>query len=336
MSDRVIMVGTRATEHVFGVVEAGLRTRPVEVERYRSVEDFMATPDALAAADLLFADSSLACSRALMAGGPQLRAVISPWIGIDRLDLKGASELGILVGNGRVAENYLSMAEATIMLMLASLYNLHEKEDAFRRNLPRPQRQTARMLRGKTIGMIGFGHMARAIAARLAAWEVAMQAYAPRLHEPFPSEVKRVELDELMRTSDIVSIHAALNEETRGMLDARRLALMKPDATLINTARGGIVDEAALARLAQEGRLKIALDVYETLPPPPDSPLRALPNAILTPHLVGHTAETHAAVPKAAIENILRVLDGKPPLSVCNPEILPAWTRRWGRERRGG
>jgi D-3-phosphoglycerate dehydrogenase len=222
------------------------------------------------------------------------------------------------------------MAEATIMLILASLHNLPEKIDALRANRAPPPRQKGRMLRGKTLGMIGFGNMARAIAARLQPWEVRMQTYAPRLKTPLPSYVERVPLDELLRTSDIVCVLATLNAETRGLLDLGKLRSMKREAILINTARGGIVDEAALVAIAKEGRLhKIALDVFETEPLPAESSLRGIPNAILTPHCVGHAREGSDAIAQAAVENVTRILAGRAPLYAVNPEILPAWLKRW-------
>ncbi len=327
---RLVAVAPPAVGYVFAAVETEFRARGHEVVRHGDEAAFLAARDALDGADLLCCMGTLRCSRALLAAAKQLRAVVTPFIGADAFDVGAATELGVVIANGQVPENYLSMAEATVMLMLAALYNLHEKEDSFRHNLPRPQRQSARMLRGKTVGLIGMGRVARAIADRLAPWEVRIVAYAPRAHAPFPPHVARVELDELLRASDIVSIHATLNRETRGLLGAERLALLKPDAVLLNTARGGIADEAALVAWAiahPEGR--VVLDVYEQEPLPPDLALRGLKNAILTPHLVGHTRETAAAVPQAAIDNIARALAGEPPLYVLNPEVLPMWRRRW-------
>jgi len=118
------------------------------------------------------------------------------------------------------------------------------------------------------------------------------------------------------------------------MLDLNRLRLMKPDAVLINTARGGIIDEQALVRIAGERPgLRIALDTFAQEPLPIDSPLRTLPNVILTPHALGHTQESLDALPPAAIENVSRALRGELPLYVRNPEVIPAWTRRWSGQR---
>ncbi len=328
---QVVVVSPPIAEYAINPVEEEFRRRGHEVIRYKDVAEFMGKADALAKADILFA-GGFAVTKELLARGPKLRALVTPWIGVETIDIPGASSLGIVVANGQVPENYLSMAEATIMLILACLHNFPEKIEALRQNLPTPSRAKARMLRGKTVGLIGFGNMARAIAHRLVNWDVNLQAYAPRVRSPMPDNVKRVELDDLLRTSDIVCLLATLNAETRGMLSREKIELMKPDAILINTARGGIADEAALAAIAKEGRLhKIALDVFEKEPLALDSPLRDAPNMILTPHAVGHSREGAEAVPRTAIENIARALDGKPPLYVLNPEILPDWEKKWGK-----
>lgn len=327
---QIVVVGPAATEYAFAPVEEEMKRRGHEVIRYVGAQAFLANPDTLVTADIIYGNG-YPCTRALLQKAPRLRAVVNPWIGMEGFDIAGATSLGIVVANGQVPENYLSVAEATIMLILACLHNFPEKIAALRANEPAPSRMNARMLRGKTLGMIGFGNMARAIADRLVNWGVTMQAYTPRLHAPMPENVARAELDELLKTSDIVCVLATLNAETRHMLNREKLRLMKPNAILVNTARGGIADETALVEFAQEGRLhKIALDVFEQEPLAPDSPLRDLPNAILTPHCVGHSREGAEAVPKVAIENIGRAIAGQPPLYVVNPDVLPAWQKRWG------
>ena len=328
---QIVVVGPAATEYAFKPVEEELKSRGHQVIRYTGAAPFIAQPDVLAKADILYG-SGFACTRALLETAPQLRAVVSPWIGVEGVDIAAATALGIVVANGQVPENYLSVAEATIMLIVACLQNFPERMTALRANQPPPSRMNARMLRGKTVGMIGFGNMARAIAHRLSTWDVTLQAYAPRRHEPAPGNVALVGLDDLLKTSDIVCVLATLNAETRHLLDEQKLRLMKPDAILVNTARGGIVDETALLKIMKEGRLhKLALDVFETEPLPPDSALRALPNAILTPHCVGHSREGAEAVPKAGLANIERALAGEPPLCVLNPAVLPEWRKKWGK-----
>jgi phosphoglycerate dehydrogenase-like enzyme len=190
------------------------------------------------------------------------------------------------------------------------------------------------MLRGRTLGLIGFGQIARGVASRLSTWEIRIQTYTPRLSVPLSPGVSRVGLEQLLRTSDVICVLASLNDETRGMLDLNRLRLMKPDALLINTARGGIVDELALVQLARERpRFRIALDTFAEEPLPAQSPLRSLANAILTPHAIGHTQESLDALPAAATENVSRALEGELPLYVRNPAVIPAWKARWGAQR---
>jgi D-3-phosphoglycerate dehydrogenase len=328
---QIVVVGPAATDYAFAPVEQELKRRGHEVIRYVGAAPFLTKADALAKADILYG-SGFPCTRTLLEEAPQLRAVISPWIGVEGIDIAAASALGIVVANGQVPENYLSVAEATIMLILACLQNFPERMAALRANQPPPSRMQARMLRGKTVGMIGFGNMARAIAHRLSTWDVTLQAYAPRIHEPVPANVAFVALDDLLKSSDVVCVVAALNAETRHMLNEAKLRLMKPDAVLVHTSRGGIVDEAALTKVVKEGHLhKVALDVFETEPLPPESALRALPNAILTPHCVGHSREGAEAVPRAGLVNIERALAGEPPLYVLNPAVLPEWQKRWGK-----
>jgi len=331
LSCKVVCVGPAALDFIFDPIVDGLRQREHEVVHYTDYAQFERESAAvLGSAGVLVAVGSFPCTREMMVRAPQLRALVSPFIGTEGFDEAAATALGIIVGNGQVPENFLSMAESTILLILASLYSLHWWEQQLRDNLPHPPRVPGRMLNGRTVGMIGFGHIARAIAHRLQPWEVRLQTYIPRLRVPLPNGIARVELDELLRTSDIVCVLASLNAETRGMLDLNRLRLMKPDAVLINTARGGIIDEQALVQIARERTgLRIALDTFAQEPLPIESPLRTLPNAILTPHAIGHTQESLAALPPATIETISRVIRGELPLYVRNPEVIPEWTHRW-------
>jgi phosphoglycerate dehydrogenase-like enzyme len=269
-----------------------------------------------------------------MLAASQLRAIISPILGIEGLDVGAATELGILVANGQAPENFESVAEATFMLMLVCLYDLHGTEQRLRRNEPRqkPADVRARMLRGKRVGIIGHGNVGRALISRLHGWDAHVLVHS-RHASALPAHAASVSLDELLRDSDIVVVAASLNPTTRHLLDADRLDLMKPGAILINTARGPIIDEMALYERAVAGRFgKVALDVFEVEPLPADSPLRRLHDVILTPHSVAHTQESSAAIPRLAIENVRRVLRGEPPAIVQNPTILGDWVARWSRQ----
>jgi phosphoglycerate dehydrogenase-like enzyme len=296
--------------------------------RYANAGAFKQAKAPLAEGDVLMA-LGWPVTRELLSAA-KLRALVSPYTGTDFIDMAAASELGIVVGHGQTPENTIGMAEANIMLMLECLYDLRRSEKLLRENLPRPDR-FARLARGKTLGLIGLGAIARAVIERLAAWEMRILAYTPRPRGTLPAGVALKSLDELLASSDIVMVTAALNEETRGLLDRKRLMAMKPNAILINTSRGEIVDERALYEVMKAGHLGMAaLDVYETEPLPKDSPLRELPNAVLTPHIVGQPIENIPAATLAAIENICRPLEGRPPQFVRNPDVVPGWQKRWG------
>ena len=326
---RIVAIGRQRSLYLFVPIVETLRELGHDVVFYEDPAAFEAAGGRLGDADALVAASSFTCSRALMESTDHLRGIVSPTTGIEGFDLAAATELGILVANGQTRENVESMAEATILLMLAALYDLRGAEAVLRENRPRPAQTNARMLGGKIVGMIGFGRIARAIAARLAAWDVSIQAYTRRPPASLGA-VHFVGLEEVLRTSDVVCLLATLNSETESLMNADRLRLLKWGAVLINTARGGIIDEPALCELAtQRPDLRLALDTFTTEPLPPDSPLRALPNAILTPHMLGHTREAHAGLPDTAVENVRRLLAGQVPRYVCNPDVIPRWQARW-------
>ena len=270
------------------------------------------------------------CSREVMLAAPRLRAVVSTVIGVDTIDLDAANDMGLIVGHGAMPENFLGVSEATVMLIVALLLDLLGKSHLLRSNAPRPPQMKARMVRGKTIGLIGMGRTARGVVERLAGWDVRLQAHDPYVaQEAAPAGVHMVDLPTLLRTSDVVSVHVTLTSETRHMLGEAELRLMQPHAYLVNTARGGAMDEQALYRALRDGVIAgAALDVFEEEPLALASPLRTLDNVILTPHMIGHSQELMAALPPAAAENVLRVLRGEPPLYVKNPEVLPAWRQR--------
>jgi phosphoglycerate dehydrogenase-like enzyme len=264
------------------------------------------------------------CGRDILSRAPRLRAVVSPTIGCEWVDQQAATDLGILVVNGQVPENYESMAEAGVLMILAALYDLPGTEAQLRGTGTRRQ---PRMLRGKTVGIVGFGNIARALVARLDGWGVRLIANART-----PREVAGVEflsLDGVLADSDVVVVLASLNDDSRHLIDDTKLGRMKRDAVLVNLSRGSVVDEAALARQVASGHLSaVALDVFEKEPLPGDSPLRELPNAILTPHAIGHTTESFAAIPRAALANTLEIIAGQAPASTLNPTALERWSSR--------
>ena len=181
------------------------------------------------------------------------------------------------------------------------------------------------VLRGKTLGIVGLGHVGRYVAKIAKAFEMNVLAWGPRLTQEAAAlaGTESRELDDLLRSSDIVSVHATLSPESRGLIDARRLALMKPTAYLINTARGPIVDEPALCAALANGRIAGAgLDVFDEEPLPPAHPLTKLPNVVLTPHIGWPTDEMYRQFADAAADALLGYLDGQGRPSFRRPPLM--------------
>ncbi len=259
----------------------------------------------------------------LFSVAPRLRLITSPVIGVDTIDLDAASEFGVLVANCPTAENVIGIAESTVMFIVATLLNLKQKERSLREGRFRPH-HASHLLHGRTVGLVGYGRIARNVEQRLQGWGVKVKAADPYV----PGTIS---LDELLRTSDVVSLHVVLTKETRNMIGARELALMKPTAILVNTSRGGAVVEADLAEAIDAGRLAgAALDVFQQEPIDMSNPLlRCDPErVILTPHCIGHNLESGPTGVQMAFDNIDRALRGELPESVINHEIIPAWRRR--------
>lgn len=283
-------------------------------------------------AEAMMFSSRSVCSREVLRAAPRLRGIINPTIGLETVDLDACNEMGIIVGHGATPENFLGMAEATVMLMLMLMYNPRATEEVLHGMRPRPRPTPtdmwARMMLGRTVGLIGLGRIARAVAERLSGFGVRLLGHDPFVRDA-PANVKLTDLDTLLKTSDIVSLHVSITPSARNMISERELALMKPDAFLINTSRGEAIDEAALCRARRDMRIAgAALDNFNVEPLPQDSPLRTLDNVILTPHMIGHTRDVMASFPPAAVENITRILRGEPPLYCKNPEVIPAWRAR--------
>jgi D-3-phosphoglycerate dehydrogenase len=259
----------------------------------------------------------------LFQAAKRMKLITSPVIGVDTVDVDAANEFGVLVANCPTAENIIGVAEATVMFMVALLLKLKQKERSLRAGQFRP-RHASHLLSGRTVGLVGYGRIARHVEQRLQGWGVTIQAADPYVEDSMP-------LDELLRTSDVVSVHVVLTKETRNMLGARELALMKPSAILINTSRGGAIVEEALAEAINANRLAgAALDVFQQEPINMDNPLLECDpdRVILTPHSIGHNLESGPTGIQMAFETIERALRGDLPESVINPEVIPAWRRR--------
>lgn len=242
---------------------------------------------------------------------PDLRIIAQTGNHAYHIDLIAAEERGIIVG--KATGGFCTAAgELAIGLMIAVMRQIPSVDSAVKSGeWPTPM---TRVLRGKTLGIIGLGNIGRYVARIASAFDMKVLAWGSRLTSDAAasSGVERRELDDLLSASDVVSIHATLSPESRGLIDARRLALMKPTAYLINTARGPIVDESALCATLAGGRIAgAALDVFDEEPLAAIHPLKQLSNVILTSHLGWPTDEMYGQFAEAAADVLLAYSDGQ-------------------------
>jgi len=322
---------SRCDEIVAGLEAAGCK--PVLGPQYPSGATHIFTPaeieDYFGDADAFIAGIREHYPGDLLRAAPRLVVGCSTIIGTENIDVEAATELGIVIGFGATPENYLGVAEAVVMLAAALIKRLPQKWAAMREGGYRVA-NAGQMVRHRTVGMIGLGNVGRAVARRLAGWECRLLAADPYVTKDVAVElgVELVDLPSLLHDSDVISIQVTLTGETRHLIGARELALMKPGAFLINTSRGGVVDENALIA-ALDGHLGgAALDVWREEPCPPGHPLRTHPRVIATAHNVAHSEELYARLPLAAVENVTRALRGEVPLHVRNPHVISFWRER--------
>lgn len=268
-------------------------------------------------------------TRHILEGLASCRAVVCYTIGLDHIDLHAATELGIIIANtpGFCAEEVSNHA---IMFMLACARRLLPLDRGARAGTwPAGRNLEAALLpmgslHGERLGLVSFGGIARLVAHKAAAFGLQVSAYDPWLDAAVLADhgVAPVGLDELLETSDYVSIHAPLLPATRHMIGTAQLRRMKPSAYLINTSRGAIVDEAALVyALAERWIAGAALDVFEAEPPPIDHPLLQLDNVIVTPHTAFCSAAAYKHVRQQAAAEAVRVLRGDWPAALANPQV---------------
>ncbi|MFQ5895401.1 MAG: NAD(P)-dependent oxidoreductase, partial [Nitrospinota bacterium] len=217
--------------------------------------------------------------------------------------------------------------EHTLALLLSVARRVPQSQSHLRAGGWRGSVSYGPELSGSTVGILGLGNVGRAVARMLAGFGVRLLAHDPLVSPAQAREVgaELVELEALFAESDFLSVHCALTPETYHLVNAERLARMKPTAILVNCARGPVVDEKALCQTLREGRLGGAgLDVFEQEPPSPENPLLGLPNVVCTPHLGGSSAKARERVYRITGENVVRVLRGQKPREECllNPEVF--------------
>jgi D-3-phosphoglycerate dehydrogenase len=271
----------------------------------------------------------------LLKRAPNLLVVSSNGAGFDPVDVDACTKAGVLVVN-QSGGNAHSVAEHALGMLLTLSKRIIEADRALRRD--RDVNRNAligREAAGSTIGIVGIGNVGRRV-AELCKGLLGMKVLA---YDPYLSAAEiaarggeKVELDELMRRSDYVSINCPLTKESRGMIGAKQFALMQPHAFFITTARGFIHDEGALLQALKEKRIAGAgLDVWSKEPPPPEHPLLQFDNVLASPHTAGVTREARENMGRIAAEQVLDALDGKRPPRIINPEVWPHYSERFAR-----
>jgi phosphoglycerate dehydrogenase-like enzyme len=243
-------------------------------------------------------------------------------VGYDHIDVRAATTRGLPVCINPVIAR--TMAEAALTLVLALSKNLARHMRNARAGVQSPESDRGIEIHDRTIGLVGFGRIGRELgelAGRLDMRVVAHDPYLPAA--AWPHWCRAMTLPDLLREADFVVITALLTPQTHHLIGPAQLALMKPSAYLINIARGSLVDEIALLEALREHRIAGAgLDVWEEEPPRPDHPLLAMENVIGTPHKLGASVEGFQALCGCLQGNLLRILDGRPPEHVVNPDVL--------------
>jgi phosphoglycerate dehydrogenase-like enzyme len=279
----------------------------------------------------------------IMDGSDRLRIIAKYTIGVDDIDVEAATERGILVTHSPTESNWGGVAEGTITAMLTMLKKSRERDRHLKEKGGwRDERLQGTYLgsrpdgyAGITLGLIGLGRIACRVATLMRPWNMRILATDPYVPVAKFAEygVTPVDLPTLLRESDVVSLHVVLTRETRQMIGAPQLALMKPGAILINTSRGPCVQEPALIEALLRGQIGgAALDVFEEEPLSRDSPLRNLGDKVLlSPHMVSSNVGSGLGPGITwATESVLRALRGEVPDCVYNQEVIPRWEKRFG------
>jgi len=256
---------------------------------------------------------------------PRLRVIARTGVGTDAIDLAAATRAGVPVTTARGA-NEETVADHTLALMLAAARRVPQNDAAVRLGeWKRGPLDYGCDLHGKTVGLVGLGMIGQAVAQRLRGFQVRL--IACRLSAVAPEGIALVTLDELLQLSDFISLSLPLTEKTVGFIGPREFSLMKPGAVLVNTSRGGLVDEASLVTALKSGKLRAAaLDVFQN-EPPKSSPLLELTNVVLSPHIAALSPESVAALAQRAANNVLSILGGVVTQDVVNPDAFahPRW-----------
>jgi D-3-phosphoglycerate dehydrogenase len=287
----------------------------------------MSREDTLAeigSADALIVRSGTQVDAELLEHATKLKVVVRAGVGVDNIDLEACAARDIVVMNTPDA-NTVSTAEHAIGMMLALARQIPLADASMRAGKWDRKKFMGIQLQGKTLGIIGFGRVGRAVAKRAQGLGMKEIAYDPFV----PERVARhlglsivTSLDDLLTEADVISLHAQVTDQTRGMIDAETISKMKDGVLIVNTARGALFNTNDLAEALKNGKVGgAAIDVYETEPPPSDNPLLGLPNVIYTPHLGASTVEAQDAVGTQAADAVIDALVNERFENVCNRDM---------------
>jgi phosphoglycerate dehydrogenase-like enzyme len=319
------------------VVSDSLRELPAAVaalensgHRISYVDDLVPFPEIaakgladLSRAEAIVTGRVMSVDAEALALAPRLRVIALHTSGSDNVDLPAATRRRIVVTNVK-GVNAEQCAEFSLGLILAVTRRIRTGDIAIREGLWASRTPTSLDLYGATLGVVGLGLIGKAAVRRAAAFGMRLLCHTRTPDPDFAAQVGMtyVDLDTLLREADVVSLYASLNEQTRRMIGARELGLMKPTAYLVNIARGELVDEPALVEALRDGRIAgAALDVFES-EPLTESPLFALDNVVLTPHQAGLAASAKVNAAVRAVNNALVALEGRLPPDAINPEAF--------------
>ena len=294
---------------------------PCDVKTGLSREELLG---AIGGYDALVVRSATQVDRELLAAGKKLKVVGRAGVGLDNVDLKSATELGILVVNAP-SGNVVSAAEHTIALILAMLRKVPEAQVSLKAGEWKRTKFVGTELMGKTLGLVGLGQVGARVAARLRPWNVRILAFDPYVSAEKAAELGVIlsTLEEVLETSDILSLHTPVTPETKGLIGEARLARMKKGVYIVNCARGALIDDAALVKALDEGRVAgAALDVF-AVEPPKDFALMQHPKVVCTPHLGASTFEAQDRVAVETVELLVEVLSGSPFVAAVNLPFPP-------------
>ena len=279
--------------------------------------------------DALIVRSQVQVDADVIAAGTRLAVIGRAGVGVDNVDLEAATRAGIVVVNAPTG-NTIAAAEHTLALLYGVARRIAPADASVRRGEWKRAQFTGLELRGRTLGIIGLGKIGQAIAVRARAMEMTVLGVDPYITAEAAANhgVELIELDELLARSDVVTVHVPLTRATRGLIGREAISKMKPGSIVLNVARGGIVDEAAVSEALRSGQLGgAAIDVFEQ-EPPTDSPLLDAPNSLLTPHLGASTAEAQVLVSEEVAAQIIDVLDGRSARYAVNAPLLTPETAR--------